>query len=193
MPYEDMGVGAGFMDGTETNKTGTRTEANAEGSMLDIHDLVDKEEGIDSPELRDEDLLESPTGQRISQIEEDMSPGKKSGSEKMSGSESKFNKSKEDTDNIVCNWTSLVKRGSNDDVFIIEKYDQDEVRKILFIQSGVPRIKEFIYNVRCTPNNLKSPYMKAFEELVGRYVLFMVGESMTGDPMTCDGIPTRTI
>lgn len=57
----------------------------------------------------------------------------------------------------------------------------------------MPRIKEFIYNVRCTPNDLKSPYMKSFEELVGRYVLFIVGQSMTGDPMTADGTPSRAI
>ena len=57
IPYENMDPGAGFLDGTETNKTGTRTDMNVEGSMLDIHDLVDKEE-VESPQLRDD--LESP-------------------------------------------------------------------------------------------------------------------------------------
>jgi hypothetical protein len=45
----------------------------------------------------------------------------------------------------------MIKNGSMDDVFILKKFDLQEVRNILFIHSCVPKIKEFIYYVRNDP------------------------------------------
>ena len=83
---------------------------------------------------------------------------------------------------VAPNMTQMVRKVTNDDVFVIEKLDPAEVKQILFILSGVPSIKEFIINVRVNQQNLKSPSMKQFEELVGKYVLFMVGEPMSKNP-----------
>lgn len=53
-----------------------------------------------------------------------------------------------------------------DDVFIIEKVGQDELKAVLFIHSCIPKIKEFTYNLRFTSTTLSSPYMKTFEDLL---------------------------
>ena len=38
-----------------------------------------------------------------------------------------------------------------DDVFILNKYNETEIQKILFIHSSIPSIKEFVYIVRNEP------------------------------------------
>ena len=57
-----------------------------------------------------------------------------------------------------------------DDVFILDKYDPVEVQANLFIQSCVPPIKEFIYVTKMKANDLRGPYMKTFEELLGKMI-----------------------
>ena len=54
----------------------------------------------------------------------------------------------DENDNIIVNMTKLVPHGTMDDVYIIEKYDPQEVKSILFIQSSVPKIKEFVFSLR---------------------------------------------
>jgi hypothetical protein len=54
----------------------------------------------------------------------------------------------DENDSIIVNMTKLVPHGTMDDVYIIEKYDPEEVRSILFIQSSVPKIKEFVFSLR---------------------------------------------
>lgn len=63
--------------------------------------------------------------------------------------------------------TRIVKGGSMDDVFIIEKVSAEELKPVLFIHSCIPKIKEFSYNLRFTTSgSLSSPYMKSFEDLL---------------------------
>jgi len=75
-----------------------------------------------------------------------------------------------------------------DDVFILNKYNDVEVQSILFIHSSIPSIKEFIYIVRNEPIQLKSPYMKGFEDLLAKIVFYITITEST-DPFTCEGQP----
>ena len=54
----------------------------------------------------------------------------------------------DESDNIIVNNTKMIHNGSMDDVFILEKFNQEEVAKILFVASCVPKIKEFVYSLR---------------------------------------------
>ena len=84
----------------------------------------------------------------------------------------------------------MVAVGSMDDVFILQKFNDEEVVSLLFIHSSVPKIKEFIYIVRTEPLQLKSPYMKGFEDLLARMVFFLTRtESL--DPFNCEGNPIK--
>ena len=67
---------------------------------------------------------------------------------------------------LIVNVTKMVKNGTMDDVYILEKVKKEEVEQILFIHSCVPMIKEFTYNLRYNHSVLTSPYMKSFEELL---------------------------
>lgn len=49
---------------------------------------------------------------------------------------------------LIINNTKLQKIGTMDDVYIFEKVHKDEIDSILFIQSCVPQIKEFLFNLR---------------------------------------------
>jgi hypothetical protein len=59
---------------------------------------------------------------------------------------------------------------------------------LLFIHSSIPSIKEFIYIVRNEPLQLKSPYMKSFEDLLAKIVFFITRTDST-NPFTCEGQP----
>lgn len=72
----------------------------------------------------------------------------------------------DETDNIIMNVTKMIHVGSMDDVFILEKFDPQEIKVISFIQSSVPKIKEFIYYLRFKSELVNSPYMIKFEELL---------------------------
>mmetsp|Transcript_11845 Transcript_11845/g.18234 ORF Transcript_11845/g.18234 Transcript_11845/m.18234 type:complete len:401 (-) Transcript_11845:5665-6867(-) len=98
----------------------------------------------------------------------------------------------DESDNIIINSTKLVKVGSMDDVYILEKVKQQEVQEVLFIHSCVPLIKEFSYNLRFDKNTLTSPYMKRFEDLLSGLVFFIV-ETDSKDPFTCEGLPKKQI
>lgn len=56
------------------------------------------------------------------------------------------------------------------------------------MHSSVPRIKEFIFVIRNDPLQLKSPYMKSFEDLLAKMVFF-VTKTDSEDPFTCEGQP----
>jgi hypothetical protein len=79
----------------------------------------------------------------------------------------------EESDFIIFNKTKLIHHGTMDDVYILQKYDMEEVRKILFLQSCIPKIKEFVINLRDNPVDLKPPYIKIFEELLVKMVFFV--------------------
>lgn len=80
----------------------------------------------------------------------------------------------DESENVIFNQTKMIKIGSMDDVFIIEKVGQDELKSVLFIHSCIPKIKEFTYNLRFSSTTLSSPYMKTFEDLLQGLVLFML-------------------
>ncbi len=80
----------------------------------------------------------------------------------------------EELENVVVNNVKLASRSGMDDVFILEKVNEEEVKTVLFVHSCVPKIKEMIYNLRRDPTKLKSPYMKSFEELLMKLVFFAV-------------------
>lgn len=92
-------------------------------------------------------------------------------------------------DNFTNNWTKLVMEGTMDDVFIIEKVDYDYVSPVLFIHSCIPKIKEFISNLKFNPKELTSPYMKEFEELITSLVFFVLQHSDEKDPLKSDSSP----
>lgn len=96
----------------------------------------------------------------------------------------------DETDVIVFNSTKMIQHGSMDDVYILEKFSPKEVQNILFVQSSVPRIKEFLYYIRNDPIHLKSPYMKNFEDLLSKLVFFLTNTT-SKDPFTCEGIPIK--
>ena len=60
----------------------------------------------------------------------------------------------------------------------------------MFIHSCVPLIKEFIYYLRNEPIHLKSPYMRSFEDLLGKLVLFLI-ETDCKDAFLADGTPVK--
>lgn len=93
-------------------------------------------------------------------------------------------------DNFTNNWTKIIKEGSMDDVFIIEKVDKEYVNPVLFIHSCIPMIKQFISNLKFNPKELTSPYMKEFEELITGLVFFVLQPSADQkDPLSCDSPP----
>lgn len=76
--------------------------------------------------------------------------------------------------------------GTMDDVYILEKFNVKEIQNILFIHSSIPSIKEFIYIVRNEPLQLKSPYMKSFEDLLAKMVFFLTITD-NKNPFECEG------
>lgn len=87
----------------------------------------------------------------------------------------------------MSNKNTVLKRTSTmDDVYILQKFSIEKVKRILYLQSCVPKIKEFTYNLRLSPVDLKPPYIKVFEELLGRLVFF-VTKSESKNPFTCEG------
>ena len=97
----------------------------------------------------------------------------------------------DESDNIWFNMTTLIKHGTMDDVFILTKLPKEEVQNILFAQSCVPRIKEFLYDLRKDGENLTSPYFTNFEDLLSKMVYF-VTLSDHPEPLKCEGIPVKT-
>lgn len=96
----------------------------------------------------------------------------------------------DENDNIVMNWTKMSEHSSMDDVFILEKFKEEEVKNILFIQSSVPKIKEFIYFLRYKSDQINSPYLKRFEELLTE-LIFFVTRTGSSDAFNCEGIPQK--
>jgi hypothetical protein len=96
----------------------------------------------------------------------------------------------DETEFLIVNVTKMVKNGTMDDVYILEKVAKTEIESILFIHSCVPMIKEFTYNLRYNHAVLTSPYMKAFEELLTQLIFFVI-ETDTSDPFTADGQPNQ--
>ena len=54
----------------------------------------------------------------------------------------------DESDSILISFTKMIKDGTMDDVFIIEKADIEEVNSVFFIHSCVPEIKQFTHNLR---------------------------------------------
>jgi len=73
-----------------------------------------------------------------------------------------------------------------DDVFIIEKVTNEEISSVLFIHSCVPQIKTFVNNLKFKPEELTSPYMQQFTEMLSELVLFMIITD-EDDPFKADG------
>ena len=96
------------------------------------------------------------------------------------------------SDSMIFNGIKMINQASMDDVFILDKYDPNEIRANLFIQSCVPPIKEFLYISRLKANDLRGPYMKRFEDLLSQMYFFLISsENITGDPLMTDGSPNR--
>ena len=76
-----------------------------------------------------------------------------------------------------------------DDVFILELVQIEEIKSVLFIHSCVPKIKEFVYNLRNHRAKLDSPYMKSFEDLLTGLVRFIIDSEAGSDPFTSEGTP----
>jgi hypothetical protein len=94
----------------------------------------------------------------------------------------------DESDTVVLNFTKIIKDGSMEDVFILEKVEKEELNAVLFIHSCVPKIKEFMYNLRERPQVLTSPYLKEFEELITG-LIFFVCITDNSNPFTCEGLP----
>lgn len=87
-------------------------------------------------------------------------------------------------------FTKLVIDGTMDDVFIVEKAHDDEVRSVLFIHSCIPKIKEFVHNLRFNQEVLTSPYIKTFEDMLSGLIFFVI-ETDDKDPFKCEGFPVK--
>ena len=72
----------------------------------------------------------------------------------------------EEGDNVTVNHTVMVKIGTMDDVFIIDKAATEEIQAVLYLHSLVPKIKKFTYDLRFNHSVLTSPYMKEFEDIL---------------------------
>jgi hypothetical protein len=94
----------------------------------------------------------------------------------------------EQNDSVLQTTIKLLPIGTMDDVYILEKQNSLDVKNILFIHSSIPSIKEFIYIVRNYPLQLKSPYMKSFEDLLAKMVFFITTTDST-DAFSCEGQP----
>ena len=88
----------------------------------------------------------------------------------------------DESDNIIINNTKLIKGCSMDDVFILELVHIEEINSVLFIHSCVPKIKEFVFNLRNHRVKLDSPYMKSFEDLLLGLVRFIIDLEAGSDP-----------
>ena len=54
----------------------------------------------------------------------------------------------DETEFLIINNIKVTKNGTMDDVFIFEKVQSSEIKGLFFIQSCVPQIKEFSFNLR---------------------------------------------
>jgi hypothetical protein len=75
-----------------------------------------------------------------------------------------------------------------DDVFIVERAADEEVKSVLFIHSCIPKIKEFTHNLRFNREVLTSPYIKTFEDMLSGLIFFVI-DTDSKDPFKCEGFP----
>ena len=94
----------------------------------------------------------------------------------------------DESDHIQILFTKLIIDGTMDDVFIVEKADDDESKSVLFIHSCIPKIKEFTHNLRFNKEVLTSPYIKTFEDMLSGLIFFVI-ETDSKDPFKCEGFP----
>lgn len=94
----------------------------------------------------------------------------------------------DESDHIQILLTKLIIDGTMDDVFIVERAADEEVKSVLFIHSCIPKIKEFTHNLRFNREVLTSPYIKTFEDMLSGLIFFVI-DTDSKDPFKCEGFP----
>ena len=80
----------------------------------------------------------------------------------------------DESDNVQILLTKLIIDGTMDDVFIVERASDTEVKSVLFIHSCIPKIKEFTFNLRFNREVLTSPYIKTFEDMLSGLIFYII-------------------
>jgi hypothetical protein len=62
----------------------------------------------------------------------------------------------------------------------------------MYVHSSIPKIKEFIYDLRVRNHILTSPYMKKFEEILTD-LIFFITDTSNKDAFLCEGTPHKKI
>ena len=89
----------------------------------------------------------------------------------------------------------LKAHGDMNDVFVPKKCDQEEIDTVLFVQSAVPKIKQFLnYNRHCSDPKVKEklnlPFCIEIQNLLKRLILFVIDEkNLYVDHYTVEGSP----
>lgn len=182
---DDIG-GGGFADETMTNMDGTmldRSSMRIDGAA-EVTPTGDIDPSADKSMLN-LDQTQNLTAANVTAGGEDGEGEGEEGEEEFGSG--KFSKIKVDETDTMSNKNTILKRTSTmDDVYILQKYKIDQVNRILYLQSCVPKIKEFTYNLRLCPIDLKPPYIKVFEELL-RKLIYFVTKTDSKDPFTSEG------
>ena len=94
----------------------------------------------------------------------------------------------DESDNVQILLTKLIIDGTMDDVFIVERASDIEVKSVLFIHSCIPKIKEFTFNLRFNREVLTSPYIKTFEDMLSGLIFYII-DTDDKNPFKCEGFP----
>ena len=94
----------------------------------------------------------------------------------------------DESDNVQILLTKVIIDGTMDDVFIVERTSDIEVKSVLFIHSCIPKIKEFTFNLRFNREVLTSPYIKTFEDMLSGLIFYII-DTDDKNPFKCEGFP----
>lgn len=89
---------------------------------------------------------------------------------------------------------TLRAKGSMNDVFLPIKADQSQLREVAYVQSAVPKIKEYLLYLRQKNNDaLNLPFFISLMELLKGIIYWTLDldTEMYNDPYKCEGFPHK--
>ena len=97
------------------------------------------------------------------------------------------------SDFIIENKVKLRNHADMNDVFVPIKCTREEIYCVLYMQSSVPKIKQFLYYAREKEvEKMNLPFFLGIQELLKGMIFFILDESdHLSDPMTLDGEPIK--
>ena len=98
------------------------------------------------------------------------------------------------SDYIIESKIILRNRADMNDVFVPIKCSLEEIKCVLYMQSSVPKIKQFLsYAREKNTERMNLPFFLGIQELLKDVIFFLVDEKgRLVDPMTIEGEPLKS-